>query len=260
VTRQRLLADGAVHLPAAIDRTHCAVVCELIDVCRAAPGPHYGVLSTPGRPVVDSDLFRWLDVKSLAEVLFLSALPALAADLLGSDDVVFVEDQWLASEPGADTPSPWHQDAPYYNIDGEFVTLWLALDDAPAAAALRAVPQSHTWGRTFASVAFADSMTTDDGAGDLDAVPPAHELDDRAIGWDVQVGDVIALHPLTLHSAGRAVLSDRWFRRLSTRWASPTALYVDRGEQAAAFWSMLPHGLRPGDALACDTFPLLRPR
>ena len=91
---------------------------------------------------------------TIRDVLFTSALARLAATLLGGDAVVLVEDQWFASAPGADTASPWHQDEPYYNIDGAFVTLWLALDDAPAGAALSVVAGSHRWGRTFAPVAF----------------------------------------------------------------------------------------------------------
>lgn len=184
---------------------------------------------------------------------------------MATDDVVLIEDQWFASAPGADTPSPWHQDEPYYNIDGAFVTLWLALDDAPAGAALSVVPGSHRWGRTFAPVAFVAGETVTpnpDGAGigGLERLSCDEVAEASRRTWDVGPGDVVVLHPLTLHSAGAAPVPGRWFRRFSTRWAVPDARYVDRGEQAASFWRMLPHGLRTGDPLACATFPLVTPR
>ncbi|MDY7099882.1 MAG: phytanoyl-CoA dioxygenase family protein [Actinomycetota bacterium] len=252
-------ADGAVHLPGVVVAADLEELCAAIERCRATPGPHYGRLSPDDRPAVDSDLFRWFDDDGLRAFLFDSPMAALAAQLLGADAVVLVEDQWFASAPGADTPSPWHQDGPYYNIDGAFLTLWLALDDAPADAALRVVPGSHRWGRTFAPVEFASSGSTFGGDGGLEPVPDSVHDRSTTRGWEVRAGDVIALDPLTLHSAGSAPVEDRWFRRLSTRWAAPDARYVDRGEQAASFWRMLDHGRTTGDLLTCDTFPLVRP-
>jgi hypothetical protein len=253
--------DGAVLVRDVVPSTTCSLLHEAIERCRAAPSEHYAVLSKPGRAPVDSDLFRWFDDAAIRDALFTSALAGLAATLLGGDAVVLVEDQWFASAPGADTASPWHQDEPYYNIDGAFVTLWLALDDAPAGAALSVVAGSHRWGRTFAPVAFVagQSDTAVDDSGRLERLTPADIEPAGTVSWDVSAGDVIALHPLTLHSAGSQPVPGRWFRRLSTRWAAPTARYVDRGEQAADFWRLLPHGLRTGDPLACATFPLVVP-
>lgn len=253
--------DGAVLVRDVVPRQTCERLHEAIEWCRDQPSEHYARLSEPGRAPVDSDLFRWFDNATIREVLFTSPLARLAATLLGDGgDVVLIEDQWFASAPGADTPSPWHQDEPYYNIDGDFVTLWLALDDAPAGAALSVVPGSHRWGRTFAPVAFVagDADVVVDGA-DLERLSPEDVATTGQASWDVRAGDVIALHPLMLHSAGSQPVPDSWFRRLSTRWAAPTARYVDRGEQAAAFWRLLPHGLHTGDLLVSDTFPLVTP-
>lgn len=251
--------DGAIFLPGAVPANTCAELHAAIEQCRAAPSEHYARLSPADRPLVDSDLFRWFDVEPIGRALFESPLPSLAAALLGTSEVVLVEDQWFASAPGADTPSPWHQDEPYYNIAGQFVTLWLALDPAPAGAALSVVPGSHRWGRTFAPVEFVAEGATIAGDGGLEQLGPDTLTSNPPRRWDVAAGDVIALHPLTLHSAGATPVPGRWFRRLSTRWAAPDARYVDRGEQAASFWHKLPHGLSDGDPLACHVFPLVTP-
>ena len=178
--------------------------------------------------------------------------------------VVLVEDQWLASAPGASTGSPWHQDAPYYNIAGEFLTLWLALDAAGPDAALRVVEGSHR-GPIFAPVEFATTRTTiGEDRSELREPPPVDPEADGAtvLRWSVAPGDVVVLHSGVLHAAGGAPVADRWFRRLSVRYARPSARYLDRGPTAASFWRSLPHGLRDGDPLACATFPLIdeRPR
>jgi len=259
--RRQLDEVGVVHMPGVLDAAWCARLHAAIERCRADPGPHYGVLSCPGEPTVDSDLFRWFDDPDLRAAAHDSPLPALAAALIGEAAVVLIEDQWFASAAAATTPSPWHQDDPYYNIDGGFLTIWVALDDAPADAALRVVPGSHRWGRLFAPVEFSATSTTIGAAGDLDPVPDVdgEPLRYETVGWDVAAGDAIALHSRTLHAAGGVPVADRPFRRLSTRWAGGDARYVERGPHVASFWHVLPHGLRPGDRLACDVFPVIRP-
>ena len=223
-----------------IERLHGA-----IERCRARPGEHYGVLSAPGEPLVDSDLFRWFDDPDLHAVLHESPLPALAGELLGAECVVAVEDQWFASMPSATTATKWHQDDPYYNIDRGFLTIWVALDDAPAAAALRVVPGSHRWGRLFAPVEFAADRTTIGVAPVTSSrCPTSTAAATTCVGWDVAAGDAVALHSRTLHAAGGAPLAGRPFRRVSTRWASGDARYVDRGPHVASFW----HVLRPRSA------------
>jgi hypothetical protein len=242
-----LAVDGAVHVAGVVDAATCRRLHVAIARCRAAPSEHHRLLSSAGQPPVDSDLFRWFDDPDIAAVVRHPALVELAASLLRADAVVLVEDQWFASAPGATTASPWHHDDPYYNIDGGFLTLWLALDDAPAAAALQVVPGSHRWGRLFAPVEFSAGARTIGAGGprlepvpDIDADPDGYGV----VGWDVAAGDVIALDARTLHAAGRAGVGQP-FRRLSIRYAPPTARYVERGPQVADFWDRLPHGRRP---------------
>lgn len=257
--RDTLDEVGAVHVPGVLDASWRARLHAAIERCRADPGPHYGVLSRPGEPVVDSDLFRWFDDPDLWAVVHDSPLPALAGELLGASEIVLVEDQWFSSAASATTASPWHQDDPYYNIDRDFLTIWVALDDAPEAAALRVVPGSHRWGRLFAPVEFsATSATIGIGADDMEPVPDV-DGDGRyvTVGWDVAAGDAIALHSRTLHAAGAKPIEGRPFRRLSTRWVDGDARYEDRGPHVASFWHILDHGLQPGDRLACDVFPVV---
>ena len=77
--------------------------------------------------------------------------------------------------------------------------------------------------------------------------------------WDLRAGDAVAIDSRMLHSTGVREVADRPFRRLSTRYAHPDTRYLDLGEQAAVFWRMLPHGLRSGDLVASEVFPLIEP-
>jgi len=57
-------------------------------------------------------------------------------------------------EPGTRQATPWHQDQPYYNVNGrQNVSFWIPVDPVPLASTLRFVAGSHacTWykPRTF---------------------------------------------------------------------------------------------------------------
>jgi len=259
--RAALRRDGAVVVRGLLDDAWCAQLVEAIERCRRRPSVHYGRLSTAGQPVVDSDLFRWFDDPTIAELTHDSPLPVLAARLIGTAEVVLVEDQWFASEPLASTSSPWHQDEPYYNLDRPFVTIWITLDDVGAGSSLRVVERSHRAGTIYAPVEFSvEAATIGAAAATMEPVPDVDADPDRfdVRSWDLRAGDAIALDSRTLHATGNCVV-DQAFRRISTRWAHAATRYVERGPHVATFWKLLPHGLRDGDLLACPTFPVIRP-
>jgi len=251
--RAALASVGAVAVPGLLDDTWCARLRDAIERTGRAPSVHHGVLSPPGAPRVDSDLFRWTDDPDLYALTHESPVVELAAALLGERDVVLVEDQWFRSEPGATTPSPWHQDQPYYRLDRPFLTIWVTLDDIGTDASLRVVPGSHL-GPQHPPVPFVHVAT---GAGSATQPPPVDES--TVCSWDLRAGDAIALDSRVLHATGRAALP-RPFRRVSTRWAAPSTRYVDVDTETAAFWDLIEHGRRAGDLLACDAFPLIRRR
>jgi hypothetical protein len=256
-TDDRLRVDGAIVIRELLDQAWCERLHEAIDRCRRSPGPHYAVLSPPDAPRVDSDLFRWSDDPDIAALVDDSPLVDAALDLLDSDAVVLVEDQWFASSPGSSTPSPWHQDQPYYRLDREFLTIWITLDDIEQDCALRVVPGSHATGITYAPVEFSATTTTiEDGSG----LAPVPEIDDHpdaypVTTWSLRAGDAIALDSRTLHATGRGSPVAE-FRRISTRWAAPDTRYRAAVPGAASFWDVLPHGLTDGDPIASPTFPL----
>jgi hypothetical protein len=257
VTAPLLDPDGVLHVSGVVDGPRCDAICAAIERSRSRVSEFYGVLSPAGDPQVDSDLFVWPHDDEYRSLVADGPLARLASALLDAPNVVFVEDQWFVSAPGAATPSPWHQDGPYYNLDRPFLTLWLALDDAPPEAALRVVAGSHRAGAWYAPVEFSTTLVTTLGST---ALPPVPDVDADPSAdvrhFDVRRGDVVALHSDALHAAGGVALPTV-FRRLSTRWAHPDTRYVDRGPQVASFWRQLPHGLRDGDLLACDQFPLI---
>ena len=251
--------DGVAHVRGLIGPDQQAVLREAIEYCRANPGPNFRTLSPEGKPVVQSDLFRWSDVEAIRSVAMEGPLPRLAAKVLGSDSVILLEDQWFYSATGSGTPSPWHQDHPYHPIEPWFLTIWIPLDPVPGPVGIRAVPGSHR-GDVFAPVEFSAGKATLD-AGDI-VLRPVPAVDDEPHVFPVYVpetdpGDGVLLDSRTLHAAGG--LCEATFRRLSIRYARHDTRFRLRPWPVAAFWAE--HDTEEGgDSLPCrvpGAFPSL---
>ena len=77
-------------------------------------------------------------------MIFQSPLAAAAARLTGSDTVRLYHDHMLTKEPGTRQKTPWHQDQPYYNIEGQQnVSYWIAVDPVRRASTLEFLAGSH---------------------------------------------------------------------------------------------------------------------
>ncbi|UYV76578.1 hypothetical protein LAZ67_14001247 [Cordylochernes scorpioides] len=183
-------------------------------------------------------------------------------------------DHVLVKEPGADRPTPWHHDQPYYPIDGDKnCSIWLPVDPVPREVSLKFLRGSHRWGRLYRPRKFATGLnyhpeysTQDlDNYWDLDTLDVSeHEI----LQWELQVGylitsrykpavtmpgDCVVFHMKTLHSAGPN-LGSFPRRVLSTRWLG------DDCRMAPRPWQVSPPtmgGLTVGDRAVSEEFPVL---
>ena len=196
-------------------------------------------------------------VGDLAAALTAVVADPIAARLMGSREVVYYHDHLLVKEPGTRERTPWHHDQPYYPIDGEqIVSLWLPLDAVDRATCVEYVKGSHRWGRWFQPKFFrqggVDMAVADprfEPLPDLDAERERHEF----LAWDMEPGDVIAFHALTLHGASGNLSAARRRRAWATRWCGDDARYATRVGQISP--PLEGHGLEPGDKLECAMFP-----
>jgi len=226
--------DGVVCLRGVLTPDEVAVLRRGIDANLAQPSPRALVASRPDDPGrFVEDFCCWPDNADYRATLTTTALPAVAAGLTGSAQVRLYHDHMLTKEGGTRQPTPWHQDQPYYNVDGQqSVSFWIPVDPISRAATLEFVAGSHRgpWlmPRTFLSH---EARWFPEGSlaelPDIDA--------DRArfniLGWALEPGDAVAFHMLALHASGgvepgrrRRVFSARYLgddmRHAPRRWAT----------------------------------------
>jgi ectoine hydroxylase-related dioxygenase (phytanoyl-CoA dioxygenase family) len=96
------------------------------------------------------DFCNWQRIPGYRDAVLNSGMAEAAAQLMGSSTARFFHDHVLVKEPGNSMPTPWHQDQPYYLVEGrKSVSFWVPLDPVPPEIALEYVAGSHKWGKDF---------------------------------------------------------------------------------------------------------------
>ena len=136
--------DGVACVRGVLDPAEIAAAAAAIEIVLAVPGPLAQVASGPGDPgSFTEDFRRWQDVPQIEELARHSRVPRIAAALMRTPQVRFYHDHVLVKEGRTRQRTPWHQDQPYYNVDGHGVSAWIPVDPVPAAGCLELLAGSH---------------------------------------------------------------------------------------------------------------------
>ncbi len=212
----------------------------------------------PGEPGAFIEDFRnWQRIPEYEQVIRESSLGRVAGELMASEQVRLFHDHLLVKEAGTADRSPWHQDQPYYCIDGgQTVSFWIPLDPVERSNTLEFVTGSHA-GSWFMPRSFVKgtSMVFEEGA--LDEVPDIEaDRDSWEIhGWAMEPGDAVAFNMLTLHAAAGSRTHRRAF---SLRLIGDDVRYAPRPHRTSPPFEELEGGrLEPGAPMDHPLFPVI---
>ncbi len=186
-----------------------------------------------------TELFMWRTDQDFRDFVFESPAAAIAARMMRSQTVRFYFDQIFNKEPGMLAPSAWHNDQPFYPIAGAQVcSIWLALDPVTKqSSGLEYVAGSHRWPQVARGE-----------VPDIGAIIGRCEM----LNWDMQPGDCLVHHGLTVHGAGGNTTLGVRRRALATRWIGDDVVYRDR---AGGHEQLKARGLQTGEPLPAGQFP-----
>ena len=118
-TIDQFQVDGATVLRQVFRRDEVELLEAGIDENLANPSPRAKIASAADDPGwFIEDFCNWQHNSYYRRFIFETRIAALAAELMQSQTVRFYHDHMLTKEPGTRQRTPWHQDQPYYNIDG----------------------------------------------------------------------------------------------------------------------------------------------
>jgi ectoine hydroxylase-related dioxygenase (phytanoyl-CoA dioxygenase family) len=251
--------NGAVCLRGLLTPGEIETLRDGIDANLQHPSPRAKIASPLDDPgLFIEDFCCWADNEAYRRVIFDSGLAAAAAQLMRSKSVRLYHDHMLTKEGGTRQRTPWHQDQPYYNIEGrQNLSVWIPVDAVTRAATLEFVQGSHL-GPWLMPRSFMDLQAKWFPEGTLQELPDieARREDYPIIGWALEPGDVVCFHMLTLHgSAG--VEPDRRRRVFSVRFLGDDIAHAPRAWPTSPEFPGLAERLPPGAPMDDPHFPRL---
>jgi len=256
--------DGVVCLRGLLDPEFLDLSARGISRNLDRPGPYFKDYATAGAArSYATDLWVWREFPEFRRVLFDSPLAAAAGQLMGADRTVLYMDNWVIRRAGAVDRAPWHQDLPYFEVDGEMCVAWIPLEPVAAEDGLAFIRRSHRWERMFMPLNFGTHKPKAPPHGVYEPTP---DFDDSRyrhdmVTWSMAPGDCLMFSGLTVHGAigGRAATAAKeTVRRWTVRLVDGGAVYRRRGPWTDETSVVLDgQGLRQGDPLVCDLLPVL---
>jgi len=263
---QEFQANGAVKLENVFDPHWVDLVRKGVDVNLESPS-QYGenLKDNDTEGAYFDDYCNWQRIPQFQKFIFESPAAQIAARLMQSNDAVFYHEHVLVKEPGTLKLTPWHQDQPYYPVDGfQNCSIWMPLDEVDEATTLQFVQGSHLWNRWYRPRYFATETNYLPDKDHLDfksdRVYPDVPVKDIEAGkwpiikWAVKPGDCVVFHMLTMHGAPGNLSPTKHRRILSTRWLGDDAVLAQRPWKASP---PILGGLNYGDRILAEQFPLI---
>lgn len=138
------------------------------------------------------------------EIVANPVIAGMARQLLGSDEVVLMEDGAVVKKPVVGGRLAWHQDYAYWPLATPgAVTCWIALDDVSAEnGGMQVAAGSHKLGEKL-PVEFGDgsSFMHAERPG-LGEVRPPEEAGLEVVGYELKAGECGFHHALLWHASG----------------------------------------------------------
>jgi ectoine hydroxylase-related dioxygenase (phytanoyl-CoA dioxygenase family) len=252
--------DGAAVLRQVFDQDWIDLLAAGVERNMAAPGRFAHHYTEPGKPgLFFGDYCNWQRIDEYRRFMFDSPAGQVAARLMRSRTAQIFHEHVLVKEAATSERTPWHHDQPYWTVDGTQVcSLWIPLDPVGRETCVEYVAGSHRWGKWFTPKRFVDSSNHATQEGEPVPDIDAHRADYTILGWDLEPGDCIVFHALTLHGAPGNTSGNRRRRAFAARWTGDDARFARRaGYMSPPFEDVT---LAPGSPMDPEIFPVVWPR
>ncbi len=259
--------DGVVLLPKMFDQAWVELLDEGLKANCAMPSSRSRVWDRDekGRTMF-YDAQAWQGIEQYRQFIFESPAAQIAGELMRSRAINFFFDAVFVRSPGSQFATPWHQDEPYWSVEGyDTCTVWMPLTPVKKENALAYVPGSHRLETMYEQYNFGE--LNPDKLEDVDQVdfskiaeqafPNIDENPEQfgVISWDMQPGDCVAFNSRTMHGGSGQLAEDRDLRVFTTKWLGDDvhinfrAQGMDPDHSAVMTEVGLKHGDRPGTDL-----------
>ncbi|KTD09011.1 Phytanoyl-CoA dioxygenase [Legionella gratiana] len=251
--------EGAVCIRQILTAEEITVLREGIELNLRSPSHRSKIASKSDDPgLFIEDFCTWQSNPHYQRFIFASPASVIAGTLMESKKTRLYHDHLLVKEPGTQQHTPWHQDQPYYNIEGiQNCSLWISVDPVPRSSSLEFIAGSHL-GPWLMPRSFMENQAKWFPEGSLTELPDieAHREKYPIISWEITPGDIICFHMLTLHAA-RGVPGTQRRRVFSVRFLGDDITHAPRKWVTSPHFPGLIKQLPEGAPMDHSLFPII---
>ena len=211
------------------------------------------------------DNTAWRDIDEYKKFIFNSPAAQICGQLIKATTINFFFDAVFVRSPGTQFETPWHQDEPYWSIEGyDACTLWMPLVPVKQKNALSFVPGSHRLNSVFNQYNFGTLTHNPKDQVDFSDIAEKEFPDINAdpvrfgvVSWEMQPGDCIAFNGRTMHGGSGKLDDNCELRVFTTKWLGDDVRIKFRncGMDPDHSFLMTEKGLKPGDRPNTDLYP-----
>ncbi|KOV61151.1 phytanoyl-CoA dioxygenase family protein [Streptomyces sp. MMG1121] len=262
--------DGAIKASGLFSDAWVGRISEAVDFVLAHPSSLARASADFSGGRATGDAFMWKTHEAFRDFVYRSPASRIAQRLFNSRTATAFYDQIFAKPQATAKPTPFHEDASSFPINGDQVcAMWIALDECgPDSAALTVVRGSHRWEDREVPVTSSlmhRMMKADeaDEQGPQDAARPAVQPrqdvltwdEGDLLAWDLVPGDAVIFNPAALHGA-TGTGPDRGRRAFVSRWLGDDVTFEPKNGVLPILWDP---GLEPGEPMGGPMFPRVLP-
>ena len=201
------------------------------------------------------DYCNWHRIPEFLRFVKESPAAQIVAEATNSKSIQVFHDHIFVKDPDTNKPTPWHQDMPYYCVDGEDTgSYWIPLDEVSKENTLKIILGSHKWSKLVQPTKWSNDKPWYKNETDFMDMPDIESIKNEIMVPDLKLGDAILFNFKTVHGApGNNTKNQR--RAFSMRFIGDDVRYINReGETSPPFAGI---NLKVGDTLRTDWFPVV---
>lgn len=244
--RKRFFEDGAILAKGLLNKEQLDQCREVFDWCVGNPGPHATRMFDGTVQQSHVDNANPLAKARLDELVATLPFGQFFADLWGSENVWYFAEEVFLKAGGKGSRTLWHQDTSYLPWAGNhWGNAWISFESVPKENSLEIIKGSHH-GAQYDGTSFRDPNDPTDPLHGGDALPRLPDIEAErkrnpdayeVLSWATEPGDVVILHPRSLHGGAavdpkfpeRHTLVFRFFGDDATYRALPDSKFTRHG-------------------------------
>ncbi len=219
------------------------------------PGPHAreNVKNEEGR--FFEDYCNWQRIKEFKNFAEESPAAQIVAEATNSKSIQLFHEHIFVKDPGTKKETPWHQDMPYYCVDGNDTgSFWIPLDPIKKKNSLQILLESHKFHKLVRPTKWSNNQPWYGNNDNFMDMPDINTMKKNILMPEMNLGDAILFNFKVLHSSpGNSENVPR--RAFSMRFIGDDVKYIDReGETSPPFKGI---ELKNGEKMRKDWFPVV---